>query len=84
MLKLKTSELDAEEFEKRIDEMAVAYNQAPEDMRKALVMQPQAYDQLQSGWRKDQAINLIADQAVVIKVEQGHNEEVSPSEDSEA
>ena len=67
-------EINEDEFESRIEDMAKAYNQKVKDIKKMFKAQPNAMQQLQDGWKKDRAIELITEKAVVIEAEQGNNE----------
>ncbi len=75
IVKTENIELDEEQFEQRIAQMAEAYNQEAEAIKKMFKAQPDSFEQLQMGWKKDRAIELIAEKAVVKETEQGNNEE---------
>jgi trigger factor len=75
IVKTENIELNEEQFEARIEDMAKAYNQKVKDIKKMFKAQPNAMDQLKDGWKKDNAIELITEKAVVIEAKQGNNEE---------
>lgn len=70
IVKEENIEIDEEMFETRLKEMAEAYNQEVEEMKKMLQVQPQAIENLQDGWKKDQAIDLLVEHAIVNEVEE--------------
>ncbi|MFP4456339.1 MAG: trigger factor [Clostridia bacterium] len=86
IVKKENIEINEEMFENRLAEMAQAYNQEVEELKKMLQAQPQAIESLQDGWKKDQAIELIVEKAIVNEVESTIEEveqEVSEAEEVE-
>jgi len=75
IVKEENIEVDEDMFEERLAEMAKAYNQEVDELRKMLQAQPQAIESLQDGWKKDQAIELIVNEAVINEVESVDEEE---------
>jgi trigger factor len=75
IVKEENIEVNEDMFEERLAEMAKAYNQEVDELRKMLQAQPQAIESLQDGWKKDQAIELIVNEAVINEVESVDEEE---------
>jgi trigger factor len=74
IVKTENIELNEDQFENRIEDMAKAYNQKVKDIKKMFKSQPNSMNQLKDGWKKDSAIELITEKAVVIEAKQGNNE----------
>lgn len=68
-------ELNEELFEQRLADMAKAYNQTVDDIRKVIDNQAGVKDQLVEGWKKDVAIDFITDHATITIVDEGKTQQ---------
>jgi trigger factor len=74
IVKEENIEINEEMFEERLAEMAQAYNQEVAELKKMLHAQPEAIESLQDGWKKDQAIELLVENAEITLVEKAKEE----------
>ncbi len=83
IVKEESIEVNEEMFEERLAEMAKAYNQEVKELKKMLQAQPQAIENLQEGWKKDQAIDLLVDHAKITFIEKVEEVEETQEEVTE-